>query len=158
MPIDWSKVFDTAIDITVAVGQAAMQLAVMDAAIDKCRGLKAQDVTVGFSREVAQMPAEVWDAWQSRLAYLANVQSDATAAGMLTVGALTRSELTRVGQLMEYAESRDLDQVVTLALQRMQDQELPEQICFYMALAATGERDLRADLIVKRLVRRLRSG
>ena len=29
----------------------------------------------------------------------------------------------------------------------MQDQELPEQICFYMALTATGERDLRADLI-----------
>lgn len=40
----------------------------------------------------------------------------------------------------------------------MQDQELPEQICFYMALTATGERDLRADLIAKRLVRRLRSG
>ena len=28
----------------------------------------------------------------------------------------------------------------------------------YMALTATGERDLRADLIAKRLVRRLRSG
>lgn len=158
MPIDWSKVLGTAIDITLAMGEAAMQIAVIDAAVDKCRGLRAQEVTVGFSREVAQMPEEVWNAWHSRLAYLANVQNDATATGMLNIGTMTRSELTRVSQLLEYAKTRELDQVVTLALQRMQDQELPEQICFYIALATTGERDLMADLISKRLARRLRPG
>lgn len=98
MPIDWSKVFETAIDITVAVRQAAMQIAVIDAAVEKCRGLNMQEVTSGFSREVAQMPEEVWNAWHSRLAFLANVQNDATATGMLHIGTLTRSELTRVGQ------------------------------------------------------------
>lgn len=153
MPINWSAVFDTIIDITAAVGEAAMKIAVIDNAVNRCRSLSSDDMVLGFSREVSQMDSQVWDFWRIRLTQLANA-GDQTASFMLQIGDFTRQELNRIIQLTEF----HIDEAISISIQRMQDQPRYEQMCFFMALVTYGETNLKADVISKRLLRLLQSG
>lgn len=153
MPINWGSVFNTVVDVAVEVGAAAMKIAVIDNAVDRCRGLSEEGVVLSFTREVAQMDDQVWSAWRMRLTQLANY-GDQTASFMLKIGDYTRQEMERVHQLSQF----QIDEAIDIAIQRMHDQSTYEQMCFVMTLATFGESNLKAEVITKRLVRMLSSG
>lgn len=153
MQINWGMVFNTVVDIAVEVGAAAMKIAVIDNAVDHCRVLSEEDVVLGFAREVTQMDDQVWSAWRMRLSQLTN-SGDPTASFMLQIGDYTRQEIQRVYQLSQF----QIDEAIHIAIQRMRDQSMYEQMCFVMTLATYGESNLKADVITKRLIRMLTSG
>lgn len=153
MPINWGKVFSTVLDITAAVGAEAMKISVIDTAVQRCHHLSGEDIVVGFTTEVIQMPDEVWSAWYRRLTYLAH-QQDQTAAFMVQIGNHARQEIRIVAQLAQY----QLDEAVGLAVERMRDQSVYEQLCFLAIITTWGKRDLKMDMISKRLLRLLSSG
>lgn len=153
MAINWGKVLDVAVDITTAVGAAAMQIAVIDNAVDRCRRLSANDIVVSFAREVTQMDTEVWGAWRFRLALLANQNNDQTAKFMLQIGDFSRAEMRRIIQLIQYP----INEAVELTIEHMHDQSEYDRLCFFATLATLGQANLKAEMVIKRLVRMLES-
>jgi len=153
MPIDWNSVFSTIIDITVAVGREAMKISVIDTAVEKARQLTAENLVVAFSTEVAQMDDDVWSAWQQRLFFLAQ-NNDAVADFMLRIGNYTRQEMQLIPQLTRYS----FDDALKIALEKMQDQSLYEQLCFLATFIEMGKHDLKLSMVAKRLLRLLSSG